>query len=185
MSIGFCLASCCTSVMCSASTFTVNSGTSRMCEMRSPLVRIVSTFSGQKSMKTISSPACAMCAPAYPPTAPVPTIAIRGRMIRPPGPLPPIVERQPTGINAARRAPSDGQPERPLHRLDVAAPVLGQPLLDLGRGTLVHRDEPDRELDPRRRSAHWRHSDGGKILLHVGPIERVRVGMRVMLDQQF
>ena len=37
MSIGFSFASCCASVRCSARTLAVNSGTSRICEMRSPL----------------------------------------------------------------------------------------------------------------------------------------------------
>jgi len=42
----------------------VNSGTSRRWLMRKPVARIVSTFSGQKSTKVTSSPACAMWAPA-------------------------------------------------------------------------------------------------------------------------
>src|SRR5262249_17367896 len=49
MSIGLSFASACSSVTCRARAGVVNSGTSRRWLMRRPLVRIASTFSGQKS----------------------------------------------------------------------------------------------------------------------------------------
>src|SRR6266849_1125841 len=76
MSTGFSLASCCASVTCSARTATVNSATSLACVTRSPCFLICSTCSGQGSMNVTSSPACTIWAPAYPPTAPAPTMAI-------------------------------------------------------------------------------------------------------------
>src|SRR6185312_16633057 len=76
MSMGFSLARLCASVRCSARAGTVNSGTCMAWVMRRPCLRIASTCSGQGSMKVTSSPACTICAPQYPPTAPAPTIAI-------------------------------------------------------------------------------------------------------------
>src|ERR1700686_87638 len=76
MSTGASLASCCASVTCSARTGTVNSGTSRAWGTRRPPFLMCSTSSGHGSMNGTSSPACTMCAPAYPPTAPAPTMAI-------------------------------------------------------------------------------------------------------------
>ena len=76
MSTGFSLASCCASVTCSARTATENSATSLACVTRKPCFRICSTCSGQGSMNVTSSPACTIWAPAYPPTAPAPTMTI-------------------------------------------------------------------------------------------------------------
>src|SRR5689334_571151 len=84
MSMGRSLASACASVTCSARTGVVNSSPVR-CETRSPSARIASTLSGQGSTKTTSSPAWTMCAPVYAPTAPAPTIAMRGFMRFSPG----------------------------------------------------------------------------------------------------
>src|SRR5215471_5200296 len=76
MSTGFSRASCCASVTCKARTETENSGTSRAWVTRRPCFLKCSTCSGHGSMNVTSSPACTICAPAYPPTAPAPTIAI-------------------------------------------------------------------------------------------------------------
>ena len=64
MSIGLSFARCCASVRCSARTFTVNSGTSRMWLIFRPWRCMRSTCSGHGSMNVTSSPACAICAPA-------------------------------------------------------------------------------------------------------------------------
>ena len=76
MSTGVSLASCCASVTCSARTGTENSATSLAWVTRRPCFLMCSTCSGQGSMNVTSSPACTIWAPAYPPTAPAPTIAI-------------------------------------------------------------------------------------------------------------
>src|SRR6266851_506855 len=76
MSTGASLASCCASVTCSARTETENSATSLAWVTRRPCALMCSTCSGHGSMNVTSSPACTIWAPAYPPTAPAPTIAI-------------------------------------------------------------------------------------------------------------
>src|SRR5450755_1248472 len=76
MSTDASLASRCASVTCSARTGTENSGTSLAWVTRRPCFLMCSTCSGHGSMNVTSSPACAIWAPAYPPTAPAPTIAI-------------------------------------------------------------------------------------------------------------
>src|SRR5258708_4073296 len=76
MSSGVSLASCCASVTCSARTGTENSATSLAWVTRRPCFLMCSTCSGHGSMNVTSSPACTIWAPAYPPTAPAPTIAI-------------------------------------------------------------------------------------------------------------
>src|ERR1700722_14534274 len=84
ISTGASLASCCASVTCSARTATENSATSLAWVTRRPCFLMCSTCSGHGSMKVTSSPACTICAPAYPPTAPAPTIAILRPMVFPP-----------------------------------------------------------------------------------------------------
>ena len=81
MSTGASRASRCASVTCSARTGTENSGTSLAWVTRRPCFLMCSTCSGHGSMNVTSSPACAIWAPAYPPTAPAPTIAIFRAML--------------------------------------------------------------------------------------------------------
>jgi hypothetical protein len=76
MSTGVSLASRCASVTCSARTGTENSATSLAWVTRRPCFLMCSICSGHGSMNVTSSPACTIWAPAYPPTAPAPTIAI-------------------------------------------------------------------------------------------------------------
>src|SRR6476661_5511 len=103
MSTGRSLASCCASVTCSARTGTENSATSLAWVTRSPCFLMCSTCSGHGSMNVTSSPACTIWAPAYPPTAPAPTIAIFRLMLSSRHFLRPEVSRRPGSSQRSSR----------------------------------------------------------------------------------
>src|SRR5262252_8269786 len=78
MSMGFWRLKSCISVRCMVlAFFTVIFSSGVTPSSSSPFLRMVSMFSGQKSIRVTSSPVWASHPPTYPPSAPTPTTAIR------------------------------------------------------------------------------------------------------------
>src|SRR5262249_47956590 len=129
---------------------------------------------GQGSINVTSSPACVICAPAYPPTAPAPTMAI----FLPMGSSATPATRQPSA--ATQLTTTGAAADRNLGGAALRAPRL-QPRLASSSGRHVRRHRPavhrnDRAAHVVGIPAHQKGDDRSHILRLGDTTERRNAG---------